>query len=216
MKKLITICAVAGMILAISGTAQATLTFDFNSLANDANSNAISTYMSNIYTLAGYGNIAVTDAKARISSGDWPGNATTYIWTDVNSSERDFEILFVTTPITALLGLGGTGRTVGLVHDPTDGNDFTIFAYDSTYGNVENPNVSALVTSWSIDGLSKKAPVSIPDLLFTRPVSLLVISDSGEKDVAIDNLMVTPVPEPATIALLGMGSLTLLRRKRKI
>jgi len=38
--------------------------------------------------------------------------------------------------------------------------------------------------------------------------------DAGDEDLAIDNVSVTGVPEPATIALLGFGGLVLLRRRR--
>lgn len=37
--------------------------------------------------------------------------------------------------------------------------------------------------------------------------------DSGDEDLAIDNVLITGVPEPATLALMGLGGLALLRRR---
>ena len=38
--------------------------------------------------------------------------------------------------------------------------------------------------------------------------------DSGDEDLAIDNVSVTGIPEPAALALMGFGGLALLRRRR--
>ncbi len=38
---------------------------------------------------------------------------------------------------------------------------------------------------------------------------------SGQNDIYIDNLVVRVVPEPATIAALGLGAAAMLRRRRK-
>ena len=162
--------------------------------------------------------ITVTDAIARkdtSSSGgyDWPGNLTTFIWTDVDNSERDFEILFVDTPITGI-----SGDTRGFVYDATSGTDFTIRAYDNNYtnygGTVESPWSGAQVFEQSWDVPADKTEIDIPDITFGSNVSLLLFRNEGEHDVAIDNLTVTPIPEPTTIGLLGLGALSLLRRKR--
>jgi len=53
---------------------------------------------------------------------------------------------------------------------------------------------------------------------FDSPVTTLRFSDSWIGEIEVDNLIVSPVshsPEPATIVLLGLGSLILLRRKRR-
>jgi hypothetical protein len=215
MKRLITICAVVGMILAISGTAQATL-FTFDTvpealLENTDNQTTISNYMTGLYGSM----VTVSDAGIR-DNGDtstdwiWPGRSNSDNFMRTDSSE-DFEILFAITPVTSISGLG-------YVFEHTTGDDIVIKGYGSNYtasgGNVENPNPSALVGTWSANpGDNQQVSFS---LSFSSDAYLLVISDSGEKDVAIDDLTVTPTPEPATIALLGLGALSLLRRKRSV
>lgn len=222
MKKLMFISVLT---LCIVGAAQAAL-FNFNSLADEGGSGAISTYMTGVY------GSPVTVSDATSDNDNWSGNTTIAIRT-ASSVGGDFEILFANTPIISLLGAGGTGSTVGYVYDATSGNDFSLKAYDSTYGDVENPNASAQVdigyavdygTHWewiwwpfwgeTVDD-GDNSVVNIPDLVFSRPVSLLVISDEGIKDVGIDNLQVTPVPVPAALllGLLGMGAAGLKLRR---
>ena len=205
------------LLIFLSGVAQADL-FDFNTLENNDSSDVISAYMSGLYGST----VTVTDARARIKESPlpdaWTGNFSTYIWSANGGTADDFEILFESTPINALLGLGGTGSTRGFVFEETGEWSFQIFAYDSTYteagGTVENPYGGALVDAWSIvvgDGTQ----ISIPDLIFSRSVSLLVISNDGVHDIAIDDLQVTPVPVPAAVLLgvLGFGVAGMKLRK---
>ena len=201
----------AALTICLVGVARADL-FNFNSLSDEGNSTTISTYMTGVYGST----VTVSDATA--DNDNWNGNTTIAIRT-ASSVGGDFEILFVNTPIISLLGIGGTGSTVGYVYDATSGDDFSLKAYDSTYGDVENPNPSAQVdigyavdygTAWFLwwqYDVGDDSVVNIPDLMFSRPVSLLVISDEGTKDVGIDNLQVTPVPVPAAV-LLGMLGLS--------
>jgi hypothetical protein len=216
--------------ICLIGAAQASVTFNFNILSDDGTSAAIGTYMTGLYGST----VTVSDA---ISDNDnWSGNTTIAINTMSGSNVGgDFEVLFGVQPISALLGSGGTGSTVGYVYDATSDDDFSIKAYDSTYGDVENPSASALVTNWHVDygtswwGLvndGDNTVVNLPDLSFTRPVSLLVISDSGTKDVGIDNLQVEPyvagggavIPAPGAILLgsIGVGLVGWLRRRRTL
>jgi hypothetical protein len=79
---------------------------------------------------------------------------------------------------------------------------------------------------WHYYDLGDNSVVNIPDLLFSRPVSLLVISDGGTKDVGIDNLQVEPyvasggavIPAPGAILLgsIGVGLVGWLRRRRTL
>jgi hypothetical protein len=222
MKKLVFISVLAICLVTV---AQGSVTFNFNSLSDGGNSAAISTYMTGAYGST----VTVSDATA--DNDAWSGNTTIAIRTAA-SVGVDFEILFVNTPITSLLGQGGTGSTVGYVYDATESDDFSIKGYDSTYGDVENPSASALVNSWSVDygtfwfwDLGDDTLVRLPDLSFSRPVSLLVISDSGERDVGIDDLQVEPyvtgsavIPAPGAILLgsIGVSIVGWLRRRRTL
>ena len=41
------------------------------------------------------------------------------------------------------------------------------------------------------------------------------ITDSGAGDIAFRGVMITAVPEPATMSLLALGGLAMLRRRRR-
>ena len=51
-------------------------------------------------------------------------------------------------------------------------------------------------------------------IFFEHPVTKLEFTDSCFGDIEVDNLIVTPVPEPAAISLLGLGTLLMLRKPR--
>jgi len=138
---------------------------------------------------------------------DWPGKTNDDQWLRTYGSQsvtpKAFQISFDTVPIT---GMSGDFH----VFEATEGADFVVKAYDSSYGNRYAPNSSALVAEQSWDFGTGSG---VFDIDFSSSVSLLVCSDDGWYDIAIDNLTVTPIPEPATLLLLGLGGLFLRRRK---
>ena len=50
--------------------------------------------------------------------------------------------------------------------------------------------------------------------LFDEPIETLTFSNSGLWEIEVDNLNVTPVPEPAVVCLVGLAGLLLLRTRR--
>lgn len=202
--------------ICIVGVAQGSVTFNFNPLSDGDDSGDISTYMTNIYNPAGYGNITVTDAEADNDGWEIPGpdNTTTFIHTTYDVG-RDFEILFNTVPVTNISGLG-------YVFDATTDSDIAITGYGLSYGNIENPSASASVGTWSANpGDDKQVSFSIT---FSSPAYLLVVSDDGYKDIGIDNLVVEPyvssivTPAPGAILLgsIGVGLVGWLRRRKTL
>lgn len=181
------------LLAAAAGTARAQdVTFDFNALGRFDGPHAISDYMT-----AEYGSpITVDGARATNDQND---DTNRLIATSIQLFNRgDFEILFQDTPISGL-------QFQGYVLDATPGEDFSMTLY--------NDSVQLLVvTSVTRDNGQEMFQSDWIDL--PLPANRIVVSDSGRKDVGIDNLVVRPVPEPATGALLLVGVVALIRRRR--
>jgi len=221
MKKLITLCVVTATIFAASAAQavpmEATVTFDIESaiiggIAPDYVASAnqrVTDYMTGEYgsSVTATGAAAWRNAETSPLDLDWPGKSDLDQWlrTYGSASLTDgfFQISFDAIPITSVSGDFH-------VFVETEGSDFAVKAYDSSYGDRYNPNISALIAeqSWN-DGTGS----GVFDIDFSSPVTLLVFSDSGWYDIAVDNMQVTYVPEPGTILLLGLGGLLLRRRK---
>ncbi len=142
---------------------------------------------------------------------DWPGKTGTDQWLRTYGSQSVtpgvFQISFDIVPV--------AGAAADFhVFTETAGHDFTVKAYDDTYGNRYAPAAGALVTEQSWDFGTGSGSFA---LSFNSPVSLLVFSDGGWYDIAIDNLEVTPVPVPGAVLLgmLGLGAAGMKLRREQ-
>ncbi len=189
-------CYVVGglVCLACASSVQAgapLVTFDFNALDARDRSTAISDYMTTVYGST----VSVSGARAFAQETD---SSDIFIATSFQLFNRgDFEILFEDVPI-----LGA--RFEGHIIDGTIGDDFVFQAFDGQTERLtfsRDDGVGIFDSGW-ID--------------FGGPVDRLVVTDSGRRDVGIDDLTVQPVPEPTAglLALIGTAVLCRLRRRR--
>lgn len=182
-KQLRIFCAIVFVAMACEMASAQTFHFDFNSLENRDRDRAISDYMTAIY-----GSSVETDGARVTDETALPGGVTDlFIATSLQLLNRgDFEIVFDDVPI---IGVQFTGHVL----DPTIGDDFRFRAFN---GNTE------------VFALSRDEGEETFDsgwLEFPSAVDRLVFSDSGRKDVGIDDLTVQVVPEPATALLMLAG-----------
>ena len=164
----------------------------------------VTDYMTGVYgsAVTATGAAAWSNSESAPLDLDWPGKDDSDQWLrtygSASLSPGGFQISFDVVPI---VQAGADFHVFTL----TAGHDFTVAAYSSTYGDRYSPNAGALIdeASWDYDTPSSDSF----DISFSSPVSLLVFSDGGWYDIAIDNLEVAPVPTPTAI-LLGMLGLT--------
>lgn len=177
---------------ASAGGVPALVTFDFNSLDIRRGDSVISNYMTDVY-----GSDISTDGARSVAERD--DDADIFIATSLQLLNRgDFIIEFLDVPI-----LGA--RFEGHVIDATTSDDFRLRAFagdDEVFLFTRNVGEEVFDSGW---------------LDFTVPVDRLIISDSGRRDVGIDDFTVQPVPEPATIMLaaVAVGFFAVTRHRRK-
>lgn len=126
---------------------------------------------------------------------------------------------------------GGAGKEIWIENASLDFSFGPLDGLSMQFGEgTSNSNVSITVNGKTINGAGGFAGLSngviigtnvqlfvIPTgintgaLFFMGNISSFVI---GGEDIYLDNIVASQIPEPATLALLGLGGLTLIRKKR--
>jgi hypothetical protein len=200
-----------------------TVHFDFegtttNSLSAGDGPTEVSAYMSEIYGSS----VTATDTEVSPTGSGWTANSGNFIENSEAGGDKDFEIVFAD-------GRVGAVRFTGFVDEDTGDEDFRLQAFDDTYADdwtfngqtlsrdEDSPNASSYVGgwSWSVDPVDSSFDSGW--IYFNRPVTLLVFSDHGSLDVAIDDLYVRTVPLPAAawMGFMMLGGLGLARRRKR-
>jgi hypothetical protein len=219
MKKRLLLCS--AITLALVASAGASVTFDFEgaTLAGSPGAGGtadqyISSYMTGVYgsSVTATGGAAWTNDSA---GADWAGKTGTDQWLRtygaVGYSETPgyMQISFDDRPL-------ASGSFAAYVFEATEGADLTISLYGSGYGDRYAPDATALIATGSTDAGVGEIFVSFSGL--PQAVSLMVISNEGYHDVAIDDFTAQAVPAPGAILLgsLGTGLVGYLRRRKTL
>jgi len=178
-------------VVALAPASAQNVEFNFDDLRLFEGPRAIGEYMTSAYGST----VSVDSAR---TTAVWNDADDRFIATSLQLFNRgDFEILFEETPIIGL-------QFEGYVIDATIGDDFTLTVFNDdlellTVGSVvRNEGEEVFQSDWE----------TLP-----APGNRIVVTDSGRKDVGIDDLIVQPVPDAATGVLVLVGAAALLRRR---
>jgi len=239
MKKLITICVVAGMMLALSGTAQATIVSTFDSSAGYATigdlQTAYSAFMGTTddaitfeeftpgstspvgdFYLASKGVRFSNEGEIAILQANGPAYGS-WIQGYVDGKPTGnmvYDKVYNDNPATALtiVYFDHPVKEIGsFIADSLPAqNTLTVKLYDSANHLLAtvNPQVNVWTNTDNTEGYwgAKSDTADIAYVTFVSPSTYYAVT-------TLDDIAWV-VPEPATVCLLGLGSLSLIRRKR--
>ena len=173
------------VLLFVDSAAATIVLFDFEDVPYCSDAGVIETYMEDIYG----SDITVTGARAKTCFLSGPLGDDKYIYASPWLGESCLSISFNEEPISSV------SFDLGMII-----SSFTAFADGQEI-------LTESLHCWSSDNSGT--------IYFDSPVTTLQFTDSCIGIIELDNLMVTPVPEPVTLLLLGLGGLFLRKKKRK-
>jgi len=188
-----TLTIVTLVVCTFVGNAAATICFKFNELSSGSGQAEIEAYMEGIY------GSDITVLNTAVGDGSGALGPDSYLQNKPSNGKQWLTISFNEVPITAVS-----------FDWAMEGNLFQAFA---AYVGDDDDDLEFVefLKRHKHDGSSGNMGM----FYFDSPVKVLKFTDTHQGEIQLDNLCVKPIPEPATIALLGLGAaLSFISRRR--
>jgi hypothetical protein len=126
--------------------------------------------------------------------------------TSLPGNQFDFQLETLVGPFTLI------GSTVDGPMSDFDPTQHYVWPFAAWQGTYTGPTSSAALTADTLIDLSEFSNAIAPNATFSIAYNGNPVVFGGEPYVGSLDLVYTPVPEPGTLGLVGMGSLVVLRR----